>query len=121
MMSMPRVRSVQSKKSIGRRVMIDEDGPRAVGAVNGIGVFAGSSFEDILRRASASTGDGHGPAYLSPFLLNASLPPQLLQRRLGLVEVVKTLFDKGFLSVHDFLPFEVVMDVSTTFLSSVFA
>ena len=100
---------VQPKTSLGHRVLFDEDGPRAVGDPDGIPVVPGSSFGIILTMASASTGDGMVRLFVTVPVQNIFTSP-VIATRLGLVEVVKTLIDKGFFGVHDFLPYSLKRD-----------
>ena len=84
--------------------MFNDNGPKVITRVNDMTVIPGSSFGDILRRASASTGDDMVRLYVTVPVEYIFTSP-VIATLLGLVEVVKTLFDKGFLGVHDFLPF----------------
>mmetsp|Transcript_2015 Transcript_2015/g.4028 ORF Transcript_2015/g.4028 Transcript_2015/m.4028 type:complete len:373 (-) Transcript_2015:1345-2463(-) len=74
---------LQPKESIGRVVMFNEDGPRALAV----------SFTDGAARHSVTVP------------VRSIFTSPMIATRLGLVEIVKTLIDNGFLDVNAFLPY----------------
>jgi len=76
------VSKLQPRESIGRVVMFNDDGPRAVVV----------SFREGGSRLSATVP------------VSCIFTSPMIATRLGLVEIVKTLIDNGFLGVNAFLP-----------------